>query len=153
VVYSTSPGPQARIILGLLPIMQIVQKIDDTESGIGNRHEPTALVLDERGMIRNCSKASEQLFGYRHSKLAWQHISKLFPQLLDVQLVHNGRFNPRLEFLCHCAPPFRGQNQQGNTFDSELHFIHPDHIERRTIRLIVRPSCDAAMQHLNKTLG
>ena len=133
--------------------MQIVQKIDGAESGAGNRHEPAALVLDEHGMIRDCSKAGEQLFGYRHNELVWQHISKLFPQLLDVQLVHNGRFNPRLEFLCHCGLPFRGQNQQGRSFDGELHFIHLNHGERRTIRLIVRPSCDAAMQHLNKTPG
>ena len=121
--------------------MYTAQKIVGTENGTGNNQEQAALVLDERGMIRDCSKSGEQLFGYRRSELAWQHISKLIPQLSDIQLVQSGQINPHLEFLCHCGLPFQAQNQQGNTFASELHFIHLDRGERKIIRLIVTPSC------------
>lgn len=120
--------------------MKTARKIVGTESGTGNQQEPAALVLDERGMIRDCSHAGEQLFGYRRSELAWQHISKLIPQLFDTQLVQSGQLNPHLEFLCHCGLPFQAQNQQGMTFDSELHFIHLGQGDRKIIRLLVTPS-------------
>jgi PAS domain S-box-containing protein len=120
--------------------MHTSHKIAGTESGAGNTQEPAALVLDERGMIRDCSKAGEQLFGYRRSELAWQHISRLIPQLSDIQLVQSGQINPHLEFLCHCGLPFQAQNQHGDIFDSELHFIHLGHGEKKKIRLIITPS-------------
>ena len=112
----------------------------DGDETPANRHDPAALVLDERGMIRDCSKACEKLFGYRRSELAWQHVSKLFPQLSDVQLVQDGKFNPQLDFLCHFGLRFKTINHLGDSFDSELHFIHLDYREHRSIRLIVQPT-------------
>ena len=102
--------------------------------------DPAALVLDDRGMIRNCNKSCEKLFGYRSSELAWQHVSRLFPQLSEVQLVQNGVFNPHLEFLCHFGLPFRARKYLGDTFDSELHFVHLNQNGRFVIRLLINPS-------------
>ena len=119
--------------------MSSAQKIVDMKNGTGNKREQVALVLDDRGIIRDCSKAGEQLFGYRRSELAWQHISKLIPRLSDVQLVQSGQINPQLEFLCHCGLPFQARNQQGITFDSELHFIRLEHGDSKKIRLIITP--------------
>jgi PAS domain S-box-containing protein len=103
-------------------------------------HESPALSLDERGMIRNCNKSGERLFGYQCHELVWQHVSMLFPQLSGVPLVQEGRFNSLLNFLCRCGKLFQSQNRQGDTFPSELSFVHLDHDGRRTLRLIVSPS-------------
>jgi PAS domain S-box-containing protein len=102
--------------------------------------EPPELTLDERGMIRDCSKSGERLFGYRRHNLVWQHVSMLFPQLSGVALVQEERFNPQLNFLCHCGKLFQSQDRQGETFFSRLSFVSLENDGRRTLRLIVHPS-------------
>jgi PAS domain S-box-containing protein len=101
--------------------------------------EPAALMLDERGLICDCSDSSEELFGYSRQELIWQHVSKLLPQLSDVELVQDGRLNPRISFLCHCGRLFRAQNRQGNVFSSELKFVSTDHAGKQILRLLVQP--------------
>ncbi len=107
------------------------------------RDELAALILDERGMICDCSKAGERLFGYLRTDLVWQHISKLLPQLSDISLVSNGQINPRLGFLSHCGRLFQAKNQRGDIFYSALHFVYLNCRGKRTIRLILRPSDNA----------
>lgn len=106
-------------------------------------YESPVLTMDERGMIRDCNKSVERLFGYRYHELVWQHVSMLFPQLAGVALVQEGRFNPLLNFLCHCGHLFQSQNRQGDTLTSELSFVQLDHDGSRTLRLIVRYSGNA----------
>lgn len=109
----------------------------------GGRDEPVALILDERGMICDCSRAGENIFEYRRSDLVWNHISKLFPELSGITLVHNEKFNSRLGFLCRCGHLFQVQNQQGEIFHSALHFVHLECRGKRIIRLILRISDNA----------
>ncbi len=101
--------------------------------------EPPALTLDERGMICDCSKAGEKLFGYRRKDMVWQHVSNLLPELSEIQLVKNGQFNPQLAFLSHCGHHFRAINRLGGIFLNELHFVLLDYAGRRTIRMILHP--------------
>lgn len=101
--------------------------------------EPPALSLDETGFILKCSKSCEKLFGYRSPDLAKLHISCLIPQLSGHKLVMDGRFNPMLDFLCHCGHLFLAQNRQGDTFKGELSFVRVENEGRRSLRLIVRP--------------
>lgn len=102
--------------------------------------EPPALSLDERGMIRDCNKSGEKLFGYLRSDLVWQHISKLLPQLLEMPLSQEGRINPFLDYLCHCGQLFHAKNREGKCIPSELSIVHLEHLGKPTLRLIVRPS-------------
>ena len=102
-------------------------------------HEPPALALDESGVIQKSSESCEKLFGYRSLDLVKQHISWLFPQLAGLKLVLDGRFNPMLDFLCHCGHLFQAQNRQGDTFQSELSFVRIENDGRHSLRLIVRP--------------
>lgn len=102
-------------------------------------HEPPALALDETGVIQRCSESCEKLFGYGSLELVKQHISWLFPQLSGHKLVMDGRFNPMLDFLCHCGHLFQTQNRQGDTFKSELNFVRIENDGQRSLRLIVRP--------------
>ncbi len=104
--------------------------------------EPPALTLDERGMICDCSRAGEKLFGYGRKDIVWQHVSKLLPELSDIELLKGGQFNPQLGFLCHCGHHFRATNRLGNVFLSELHFVLLNGTDKHTIRMIVQPFDD-----------
>ncbi len=102
--------------------------------------EPPALSLDERGMIRDCSKSCEGFFGYPRTDLVKQHVSTLFPQLSGVALVQKGQFNPLLSFICRCGQLFQAQNREGATFPCNLIFVPLENNGRRTLRMIVSPS-------------
>lgn len=122
------------------PANDVDAAIEINPSSYAEWQEPPVLTLDERGMIRDCSKSGEKLFGYRRHNLVWQHVSMLFPQLSGVALVQEERFNPLLNFLCRCGKLFQTQNRQGETFLSKLSFVSLEYDGRRILRLIVLPS-------------
>jgi PAS domain S-box-containing protein len=93
------------------------------------------LNLDDLGMIRDCSRACEQMFGYLPDELAGRHVSTLLPQLPDTGLVQEGRINSRLAHLCHCAVAFQARRRDGRCFASEL-FIN--HLGSHNVVVLVR---------------
>ncbi len=101
--------------------------------------EPPTLTVDERGMICDCSEAGEKLFGYSLRDLVWQHVSKVLPELSEVQLVKNGQFNPQLGFLSRCGQPFLAINRLGNICLNNLHFVLLNYAGKYAIRVIVQP--------------
>ncbi len=111
-----------------------------TDKPLTEHYDPPSLSLDERGMILECSKAFEMLFGFRRHELAWQHISKLIPKLEGVELIQDGQFNPLLNYLCHCGHIYQILNQQGEAIISNLSFVRIEYEGKRTLKLIVRPS-------------
>lgn len=94
-----------------------------------------ALTLDDLGIIRDCSTACEQIFGYMREALIGGHISMLLPQLADTELVQDGRINSRLAFLCHCAFSFQARRRDGQAFDGEL-FI--SRLDTHNVVILVR---------------
>jgi PAS domain S-box-containing protein len=100
--------------------------------------EPPALSLDERGMIKDCSKSFEELVGFRRSELAWRHVSMVLPELKDMDLFHDGQINPMLSYLSRCRQQYLVQNSQGETFSERFNFVNIENIGKRTLRLIVR---------------
>jgi PAS domain S-box-containing protein len=78
------------------------------------------LTLNDQGVIRDCSSACEQVFGYPPEELAGRHVSMLLPQLPVTDLVQEGRINSRLAHLCHCAVAFQARRRDGRCFASEL---------------------------------
>lgn len=101
--------------------------------------ELPVLLLNEDGLIQDCNKPVEKLFGFGLSELVWQHISCLFPQLAELALVQKGRINPKLHFISHCGHIFLGLHKQGNPIPNELSFIRLDHQGSGTLRLILCP--------------
>ncbi len=101
--------------------------------------EPPALTLDEHGMICDCSKAGEELFGYSLPEMGVQHVSSLLPQLSGFSLVKDGQINPLLVFLSRCGHLFQARNRQGSTIPSELSFVNVSHTGKFMLRLIIRP--------------
>lgn len=102
------------------------------------KHEPPALSLDERGMIKDCNKAFEKLVGFRRSELVWRHVSAVFPELNEAELFQKGQVNPMLSYLSRCGQPYRTQNQLGETTFEKLSFVRIDNRGKPTLRLIVR---------------
>jgi len=78
------------------------------------------LTLDDQGVIIECSRTCEHLFGYSPDALVGSHISTLLPQLSTTELVQDDRINPRLAHLCHCAIAFQARRRDGRCFASEL---------------------------------
>ena len=99
--------------------------------------EPAELTLDERGIIRDCSKAGEKLFGYSRKELVYQPVSKLLPELSEIQLINNGQFNPKLRFLSRCGRSFQAKNRLGEIFLNNLHFVLLGYAGAYTIRVIL----------------
>ncbi len=107
-------------------------------------HEPPDITLDEAGVIQSCSKSFEALFGYRGAELAERHVSLLFPALSAPALFHDGRFSPKLDFLCRCGHLFLAQDCRGHSFRSELSFVRIRSGGHPRLKLIVRPAVAGA---------
>lgn len=99
-----------------------------------------ALTLDERGMIRDCSRGAELLFRCRRSELVWRHVSVVLPQLAELELMPNGQPNPRLRFLCRIGRQIEAVTHDGERFASDLFFNVLDSTGQDRLRLIVRPA-------------
>jgi hypothetical protein len=104
------------------------------------RYDPPALTLDGQGLIQECGKSVESIFGYSQHELIWQHISCLFPKLSDVSLLQGGRLNPMLSFICHCDHDFEAISKQSDIIKCNLNFFLITNEGIPTLRLIVRPS-------------
>jgi PAS domain S-box-containing protein len=118
------------------PVDKLKRHVDQAQAVL---HEPLALALDERGMIKDCSRSLELLLGYRRSELVWKHVSMVFPQLRDVELYQNGQVNPKLNYICRCGQTYEAKNRQGNSISARLNFVCIDSQGKRTLRLIVFP--------------
>jgi len=106
-------------------------------------NDPPALSLDERGMILDCSKSFRTLFGFQRSELVWQHVSTLFPQLAEIDLVQAGQVNSLLSYLCRCGKLYQAINRQGDSFSINLSFVRIEYKGRGILRLIVHPFMNA----------
>lgn len=115
------------------------QEVTTPKARINRKDDLVVLTLDERGVILDCSKAAERLFGYLRSELMGRHVSQLLPKLVEEVLVQDDRFNPRLSFLCHSGHLFQTHGRQGSAFRSELHFVEFNNLSGRILRLIVCP--------------
>jgi hypothetical protein len=109
------------------------------EKYLATRQELPALSLGERGLIKDCNKPLQMLFGFRRSDLVWQQVSKLFPQLVGVEMVQSGLVNPLLSYFCRCGQLYQSQTRQGDTFLSTLSIVRLEYEGRRSFRMIVRP--------------
>lgn len=100
--------------------------------------EPAALTLDQNGVIYDCNKSAEALFGFQLVELITHHVSLLLPQLSHTEWLQDGRPNPQLKFLCRIGQQFYAVAQDGSQFNSRLFLIDLNNEERPRLRLIVR---------------
>ncbi|MBU1424961.1 MAG: PAS domain-containing protein [Gammaproteobacteria bacterium] len=110
-----------------------------TNRSAAERNEPAALTMDERGMIKDCSRSFELLAGYRRSELVWHHVSMVFPQLDEIELVQAGQINPKLNYLCRCGQIYRLLNRLGDSLSSNINLFTIENGGKKILRLIVHP--------------
>ena len=101
-------------------------------------HEWPALSLDEHGVIQDCTRSCESLFGYPCRELISQPITTLFPGLFEEGMIKEGQFTPLFHFHCRCGHIFQAQNRHGELFSSMLSSVLLENDGRRIHRLIVR---------------
>lgn len=122
----------------MVPSGDELQEMGDEQSA--ERYEPASISMDDRGMILDCSKSFERYFGYRRRDLVWHHVSSLFPELTEIELVQNGQFNSLLTFQCRCGKLFQAKNMQGITLSCNLSFVSLEYSAKHTLRLFVSPA-------------
>jgi PAS domain S-box-containing protein len=119
-------------------------QMDATQEHSSATCEVASLTLDESGMIRDCCRAAEKLFGYSLRQLCSQHVSALIPQLSGIEMVQEGQVNPKLAYLCRCGHLFRAESRYGDILPSELSLVRLENAGRRMLKLFVLPSVAAA---------
>jgi hypothetical protein len=98
-----------------------------------------ALSLDERGMILDCNMQFQRRTGFEWQDLVWHHVTKVFPQLRAVDFNQAGQAYPLPDYLIRCGKLYQAQNRRGNTFLSNLIFVHHEHEGKRSLKLFVCP--------------
>jgi nitrogen-specific signal transduction histidine kinase len=119
---------------------QVLARLVSTE---GNHNlaenKEAVLTLLENGMILNCNKAGADLLGCESSKLAWQPISRLLPQLADLKLVLDEKINPYLKFLSIVGHRYEVVAMNGAHFACELFFSDVEKFGKHCLRLVMQP--------------
>jgi len=121
------------------PIISECEKGQMAGRSLFVRDDPPALSLDDSGVIHDCSRSFEKLFGFLRDELVERHISTLLPQLTGVELMQAGHFNPLLNYLCRCGHHFQAQSQNGDFMAINLNFVHVGYDGSRFLKMFVHP--------------
>ena len=117
------------------------------------KNTEAVLTLLENGMILNCNQAGATLLGYEPSKLTWQPISRLLPQLANLSLVVDKKINPYLKFLTVVGHRYEVKAMNGTHFACELFFSEVEEFGRHCLRIVMQPirqGQPATLRHLRK---
>jgi PAS domain S-box-containing protein len=108
---------------------------------VAQLHESTVIEieLDERGIIRNCNDTCEELVGFRKEELVSRPVSMLVRKLSEYEIVLDHNLNPVLDYICHCGMPFQMRSKSGETFFSQIRFVHLKHLKVPKVRLLASP--------------
>lgn len=100
-------------------------------------HEPAGLTLNRRGAICNCNAAAETLFGFHHDELLKQPISRLLPELADIEWVQDGRPNHHLSFLSRIGQSLQAVTRDGRQFASRFTVTDLGNAENCRLRMVI----------------
>lgn len=104
-----------------------------------SEQQTAVLMLYDNGTIRECNQAAAELLDCAPSKITWQHISTIMPQLGETTLMQGERINPNLRFLSHIGYGFEVIGLNGVHFACALFFNEVENFGRHCLRLIIRP--------------
>ncbi len=105
----------------------------------GREENTVILTLNDSGIICECNRAGCKLLGCTRNALAWQHVSRLLPQLQKTELIKNAHLNPTLRFLSRVGHPFEVVTLNGLHFYAELFFSEIENLGRQTLQVIISP--------------
>lgn len=116
------------------------ERLDSTEINHNlAKNKEVVLTLLENGMILNCNQAGASLLGCDSSKLAWQPISRLLPQLTDLALLVDKKINPYLKFLSVVGHRYEVRAMNGTHFACKLFFSEVEEFGRHCLRIVMQP--------------
>lgn len=104
-----------------------------------SEQETAVLMLYDNGTILDCNQAAAELLDCIPSKLTWQHISTIMPQLTEDTLMQGKKINPHVRFLSHIGYGFEVVALSGVHFVCALFFNEVENFGRHCLRLIIRP--------------
>ena len=96
------------------------------------------LMFDDKGIVLDCSQAAEKLFDCSAKELAGQHITRLLPKLIGINLVRGKRANPYLSYLSRIGHRFEVMSMNRTRFTSELFFNDMEYLGRHFLRVIIK---------------
>lgn len=111
----------------------------DSKTDISEK-EAAVLTFYDNGMIRDCNQAAGELLDCSTSELTGQPISRLFPELKKIMLVHGKRANSCLCFLSSIGHHFDVMSMSGTHFESELFFNDMEYLGRHYLSTIINPT-------------
>ncbi len=114
----------------------LAPRSDSPDSGV----DMLELILNENGMIHECSKTCVKCLGCTSSELQRQHISALLPQLAGIPLMLDGQINPRLRFLSHIGRQFELIGKSGVRLLCEVFFNDVESLGCHYLHLVIRPA-------------
>ena len=103
------------------------------------KNKEAVLILLENGMILNCNLAGARLLGCEPSKLTWQPISRLLPQLAGLALVVDEKINPYLKFHSVVGHRYEVMAMNGSHFACELFFSEVEEFGRHCLQIVMQP--------------
>lgn len=119
--------------------------VDANKHVVVNGEDDTAvLTLCDNGTIFECNNAAGALLDCAPSRLTWQHISTILPQLAEMALMQGERINPNLRFLSRIGYTFEVVGMSGAHFASAVFFNEIENLGRHFLLIILRPVEPAA---------
>lgn len=107
---------------------------------VSNGEDDTAvLTLCDNGTIFECNNAAGALLDCAPSRLTWQHISTILPQLAEIALMQGEKLNPNLRFLSRIGYTFEVVGMTGAHFASAVFFNEIENLGKHFFRIILRP--------------
>ncbi|MDP3678079.1 MAG: hypothetical protein Q8R23_03160 [Methylotenera sp.] len=97
------------------------------------------LTISNDGVICQCNEAAGKLLDCIPSRIVWQNISAILPQLKNVQLIQEEIINPNLRFLSRIGHHFEVISVGGVRFYGKLYFNHTQDFGGHCLRLIIKP--------------
>jgi hypothetical protein len=109
------------------------------QSDVNGEENTAVLTLCDNGTIFECNNAAGALLDCVPSKITWQHISTILPQLEEIALMQGEKINPNLRFLSRIGYTFEVVSVSGTHFTSAVFFNEVETFGRHFLRIILRP--------------
>lgn len=129
----------ANIVGGLHPVGAGVGHVVNRSVSVSGEEEIAVLIICDNGIIFECNNAAGNLLDCAPSRLTWQHISTVLPQLADVTLMRGESINPNLRFLSRLGYTFETVGMSGAHFASKVFFNEIENLGSHFLRIILRP--------------
>lgn len=127
------------IVGGLNSVHADAERAVNKSVSASGEEQTAVLMICDNGIIFDCNSAAGDLLDCAPSRLVWQHISTILPQLADMALMRGASINPNLRFLSRLGYAFETVGMSGAHFASTVFFNEIENLGSHFLRIILRP--------------